>query len=236
MAQADAMELARSFVQREFVDGGMVADLNVHWDIAEDGAPKPHAHVMLAMRSAGPEGFGGKVRDWNRTELLTDWRATWADHVNARLAELDIDASIDHRSFKEQGIALEPQNKIGPAASGRSERGEAAERLAEHHEIARRNGELIAAHPSVALDAITRQQSTFTDRDMMRFAHRHTDDAEQFRRAVSSMRASPELVALGRDANGEARFSTRARADLRHRAGAGGNGRRRAVFGSALVR
>jgi Ti-type conjugative transfer relaxase TraA len=207
--QAQGVALARDFVQREFVARGMVADLNVHWDVGADGEPKPHAHVMLSMREAGPEGFGAKVRDWNRTELLTDWRAAWADHVNERLAELDIDATVDHRSFKDQGIGLEPQDKIGPAASGRSERGETAERLAEHHEIARRNGELITAHPSVALDAITRQQSTFTDRDLMRFAHRHTDDADQFRRAMSAMRASPELVALGRDARGEERFSTR---------------------------
>ena len=207
--QAQGVALARDFVQREFVARGMVADLNVHWDVGADGEPKPHAHVMLSMRDAGPDGFGGKVRDWNRTELLTDWRAAWADHVNERLAELDIDSVVDHRSFKDQGIVLEPQNKIGPAASGRSARGEAAERLAEHHEIARRNGELIAAHPSVALDAITRQQSTFTDRDLMRFAHRHTDDAEQFRRAMSAMRTSPGLVALGHDARGDERFSTR---------------------------
>ena len=45
-----SVTLARDFVQREFVDRGMVADLNVHFDRAEDGSPKPHAHVMLAMR------------------------------------------------------------------------------------------------------------------------------------------------------------------------------------------
>ena len=45
----------------------MIADLNVHWDFAEDGSPKPHAHVMLTMRSVDENGFGQKVRDWNRT-------------------------------------------------------------------------------------------------------------------------------------------------------------------------
>src|SRR3546814_18186903 len=39
----------------EFVKRGMVADLNVHWDKAKDGSPKPHAHVMLAMREVGQE-------------------------------------------------------------------------------------------------------------------------------------------------------------------------------------
>ena len=48
----------------------MIADLNVHWDIGADGQPKPHAHVMLTMREVGEDGFGAKVRDWNRTELV----------------------------------------------------------------------------------------------------------------------------------------------------------------------
>src|SRR6185312_6921440 len=45
LSQAQGIELARDFVQAEFVNQGMVADLNVHWDRAEDGSPKPHAHV-----------------------------------------------------------------------------------------------------------------------------------------------------------------------------------------------
>ncbi|WP_404482653.1 MobA/MobL family protein [Novosphingobium sp. BL-52-GroH] len=69
------------------------------------------------MREVSEEGFGPKVRDWNRTELLPQWRETWANHVNQRLAELDIDARVDHRSLEAQGIDLEPQHKIGPAAS-----------------------------------------------------------------------------------------------------------------------
>lgn len=48
--QAQGIELARDFVQREFVDRGMVADLNVHWDVGPEGSAKPHAHVMLSMR------------------------------------------------------------------------------------------------------------------------------------------------------------------------------------------
>jgi len=117
MTQAQGIELARDFVQREFVDRGKVADLNVHWDIGADGMPKPHGHVMLTMRSVDKNGFGQKVRDWNRTEQLERWREHWAIHVNERLAELDIDARIDHRSLEAQGIELEPQNKIGPAAA-----------------------------------------------------------------------------------------------------------------------
>ena len=35
--QAEGIRLVRDFVQREFVDRGMIADLNVHWDIGADG-------------------------------------------------------------------------------------------------------------------------------------------------------------------------------------------------------
>ncbi|WP_323718416.1 Ti-type conjugative transfer relaxase TraA [Paracoccus aminovorans] len=161
MTQAQGIELARDFAQAEFADRGMIADLNVHWDIGEDGMPKPHAHVMLTMRSVDENGFGQKVRDWNRTEMGERWRERWAEHVNERLAELDIDARIDHRSLEAQGIGLEPQ------------------------------------------------QSTFTQRDMAKFAHRHSDGIDQFNEVMGAMRGSPDLVELGHDGRGEDRFTTR---------------------------
>ncbi|MGS1015512.1 Ti-type conjugative transfer relaxase TraA [Allosphingosinicella humi] len=207
--RTDGIRLAREFVQQEFVDHGMIADLNVHWDIGPDGLAKPHAHVMLTMREIGEDGFGAKVRDWNRAELLERWRERWAEHVNGRLAELDIDARIDHRSLEAQGIELEPQDKIGPAASRIGARKLEPERIEAHREIARRNGARIIAEPSVALDAITRQQATFTRRDLAMFIHRHSDGKEQFGSAINAVRATRELVALGKDGRGEDRFTSR---------------------------
>lgn len=209
MDQAQGIALARNFVQREMVDRGMVADLNVHWDIGSDELAKPHAHVMLTMREVGEEGFGAKVRDWNRTELVEHWREAWADHVNERLAQLDIDARIDHRSLEDQGIDLEPQHKIGPAAGRMAGDGVETERLEDHHRIARENGEKIIANPCIALDAITHQQATFTRYDLAKFIHRHSDGKDQFDRAMSAVQASPELVALGQNGRGQDRFTSR---------------------------
>ncbi|WP_066826819.1 Ti-type conjugative transfer relaxase TraA [Sphingomonas mali] len=209
MTEEQGIALARDFAREEFVDRGMIADLNVHWDIGGDGMPKPHAHVMLTMREVGEDGFGAKNRDWNRTDLLEKWRERWSEHVNQRLAELDIDARIDHRSLEAQGIDLEPQHKIGPAASRMAAQGLASERLEEHHAIARANGERIIADPNIALDAITRQQATFTRRDLAMFVHRHSDGKEQFDRVMGAVRAAPELVALGKDGRGEERFTSR---------------------------
>ncbi len=214
MSEAQGIELARYFAQSEFVDQGMITDLNVHWDMAEDGSFKPHAHVMLTMRAVDKNGFGPKVREWNRTEMLERWRERWAELANERLAELDIDARIDHRSLEAQGIALEPQSQIGaPAkrieARGIEGKGIYTDRAEMHREIARGNGERIIADPSLGLYAITHQQSTFTSRDMAKFAHRHSDGIDQFNEVMGAMRGAPNLVELDKDVRGEDRFTTR---------------------------
>src|SRR6202046_1694053 len=138
LSESEGIELARDFVRGEFVDRGMIADLNVHWDFGEDGMPKPHAHVMLTMRTMNEDGFGPKARHWNPAEMVERWRERWAELANERLAELDIDARIDHRSLEAQGIALEPQSQIGAPAHRTEDRGiETADRAEMHREIAR---------------------------------------------------------------------------------------------------
>jgi Ti-type conjugative transfer relaxase TraA len=218
MGERQGIELARDFTRGEFVDRGMIADLNVHWDVGEDGMPKPHAHVMLTMRAADEDGFGPKVRDWNRTGMVERWRERWAELANERLAELDIDSRIDHRSLEAQGIALEPQSQIGaPAQRIEGEGIEATDRAEMHREIARGNGERIIANPDLGLDAITHQQSTFTRRDIAKFAHRHSHGIEQFNEVMGAMRNAPDLVELGKDARGEDRFTTRAMIEAEQR-------------------
>src|SRR5690606_22313545 len=125
------------------------------------------------------------------------------------LAELDIDARIDHRSLEAQGIDLEPQHKTGPAASRMAEQGIESERADEHLAIARRNGARLLADPGLALDAITHNQATFTSRDLARFVHRHSADKEQFDRVFAAVKSSPELISLGKDGRGEDRFTSR---------------------------
>ncbi len=214
LSKLQGIELARDFVQAQFVDAGMIADLNVHWDIGEDGSPKPHAHVMLTMRSVDEDGFGPKVRDWNSTQMIERWRERWAELANERLADLDIDARIDHRSLEAQGIELEPQSQIGASAQRIETRSvedalDVADRAELHRAIARNNGARILANPALALDAITQQQSTFSRRDMALFAHRHSDGLEQFNAVKNALESSLGLVELGKDGRGMERFTTR---------------------------
>jgi ATP-dependent exoDNAse (exonuclease V) alpha subunit len=62
----EQIEIMREYVQENFVDRGMCADLAIH----DKGDGNPHAHVMLTTRHVTQDGFGGKNRDWNNKELL----------------------------------------------------------------------------------------------------------------------------------------------------------------------
>ena len=196
--------LITEFVTHEFVSQGMIADVFFHNDVMKDGNRQPHAHVMLTLREVNEEGFGKKVRAWNDKELLLHWRESWANNVNHHLAINGFDVHIDHRSNEARGIELEPQYKIGPADA----RARMA-RLADHQRIARENGVLLLEQPEIVLDALTKEQSTFTHQDLARFINRHTEHASQFNQVFARIKSCPELVFLGLDAKGQQRFSTK---------------------------
>jgi ATP-dependent exoDNAse (exonuclease V) alpha subunit len=115
------LDLVREFTLLEFVARGMIADLAVHGPDRDGDRRNHHAHVMLTLRSlddesVGPD-FGSKVRAWNDTALLEHWRRAWADAVNHALAEHGHPVRVDHRSYADQGVSLEPEPKIGPVAT-----------------------------------------------------------------------------------------------------------------------
>nr|WP_272490867.1 MobQ family relaxase [Mesobacterium pallidum] len=150
------LELLRGFVQREFVDRGMIADVAVHEGKARDGQSQPHAHVMLTMRELTGDGFGKKDRSWNAPDLLMGWREAWAREANGALERAGRSERIDHRSLdvqraeaerqaerargdRQDELALErekkvielsrePEPKIGPSANAQEKRGIATER------------------------------------------------------------------------------------------------------------
>jgi Ti-type conjugative transfer relaxase TraA len=210
LRQSESIALAREFVEREFVARGMVADLNVHWDQGN-----PHAHVMLTMRELAPDGFGLKATEWNRHELLEEWREHWADLANQHLLRAGFDIRIDHRSYREQGIELEPTSHLGRAVDEMRARGEQPERFRQLEEVRERNARKIEQRPEIVFDNLTRRQSTFTRRDIAREVFRYVDDGECFRNLMTRLEGSPELMVLvpeGRAGNavGDARYTTKA--------------------------
>ena len=117
--------LARAFVQKEFVDRGMIADLAIHSPDKTGGIPNPHMHVMTTMRPLNPDGSfapkqhreyvldasGNRIRgsdgrcrfnavhttDWHSPERLESWRTAWCNAVNAKFEEKGIPSRIDRR-------------------------------------------------------------------------------------------------------------------------------------------
>ena len=134
--------LAKRFVLENFVAKGMIADMAVHDPDKHGGIPNPHLHVMCPVRPMNEDGtWGEKQRreylfdmdgkpvldekgkqkfnavpttDWNRPEVLEQWRKVWADMVNAELEKHGLECRVDHRSYADQGIELIPQIHEGP--------------------------------------------------------------------------------------------------------------------------
>ena len=72
---------------------------------------------------------------WNSDEQLCVWRANWADTVNEMLARNQINASIDHRSFSDQGITEQPTIHEGYIAQNMEKKGMIADRCEINRQI-----------------------------------------------------------------------------------------------------
>lgn len=132
-------DLIRAYVQKHFVDKGMIADFSIHNPHRTDAPPNPHAHIMLTTREITPEGFKNKNRDWNSKELLEEWREGWANMANMALERAGQKEKIDHRSFKRQGLEQEPTIKMGASAIALERRGITTDRGNQNREIKQRN-------------------------------------------------------------------------------------------------
>ena len=221
LTQNQAIALAREFVQLEFVARGKIADVNVHWDQGN-----PHAHVMLTLRELKPNGFGLKEREWRgRRQLVKQWREHWADAANEHLLRAGLDIRMDHRSYREQGLELEPIRFMGRVVYEMHRRGKHPAGARRQEEARERNARKIEQRPEIVFDKLTSRQSTFTRREVAREVIRYVDDVERFRRLMTLLEGSPELVILERDtgavgnAVADVRYTTRAMLRIEQRIG-----------------
>lgn len=132
--------LVREFVQKEFITQGMVADVSYHTSSANDGGENPHAHILLTMRAIEENGFANKKnRDWNKKETLIQWRESWANLTNDYLATAGSEETVDHRSYLDQGLSIEPTIHLGKEASHMERQGIATDRGDINREITHQN-------------------------------------------------------------------------------------------------
>ena len=92
------IELTTAFVLEHFTQQGIIADVVIH-DI---NGHNPHIHIMGTTREVLSTGFGKKVREWDKPEMLDSWRKGWQEICNGFLELYGHDDRIDHRSIKVQ--------------------------------------------------------------------------------------------------------------------------------------
>lgn len=129
LSEQDQKDLLTKYVQENFVNSGMVADIAIHRDHPDN----PHAHVMLTNRPFNPDGSWGLkskrenildengnktytknsrfprsrkiwLVDWDKREKITEWRKNWANAVNQVLEAKNLPDRISEKSYEEQGV------------------------------------------------------------------------------------------------------------------------------------
>jgi hypothetical protein len=110
--------LVLKWAKAELISRGIVADISIHEPRPNEHRERnPHAHVLLSLREAGPQGFGNKNREWNERSFLTALRESWEKAVNDALAEEGEKPRINHRSFGARGIDKMPTRHLGVATT-----------------------------------------------------------------------------------------------------------------------
>lgn len=131
-------ELLIAYVQENFVNAGMVADIAIHRDHPEN----PHAHVMLTNRPFNEDGTWGikskkeyildeyshktytgtskypKSRkiwlvDWDKKGKVAAWRKAWAKSVNRVFEQKNMPDRISEKTLEEQGIDSAATQHVG---------------------------------------------------------------------------------------------------------------------------
>ncbi len=192
--------LLEGFVKETYTDKGMLADIAIHED---EENKNPHGHIILLNREINENGFGMVNEYWNTNAFLREQRQDWADKVNEYLELHGIDARIDHRSYKEQGIELEPTVHLGV---GKYHEGK--DRFYQNQEIKQINALRILENPGIAFDALAKAKTTFTRDDLADIALRYSEDDKQFHELMAAMGESKDLLEVGK-VNGKTTYTAR---------------------------
>ena len=232
LSTEDRIELARTFAAEHIVSKGLAVQLDVHAPHKERGEGEDawaegtggdhtnwHAHLLITTRRIEGDQLAAKkardldpeIRKAGARTLVTDaeaWGETWRVHQD--------------RYFQEHGIALRvdataahPGEHIGPVRMRKVD-SPAVERA----EALRQSNEAAARDPAQVLAALTRNNATFTERELDRYLQKHleagpdgTPDAVQARDIADAKRAvlgHRDVLALHDRETGEAagRFTT----------------------------
>ena len=201
-----AVDFAKEMANRE----GCAVDVAIHAPGKDGDNRNHHAHILRTTRKVGPEGLTDKLdtekAGRNRAADLDAVRTRWADLVNERLRENGIEARVDHRSLKDQGIDREPTSHKGPAVAGMERRGvttevgqrieiEVAERLAKARAEGVQERELAQASKSI-IDVAGDLKAAIADRDQQLKIKQGQENEQRINRSLE--RIGSNVQAAGR--------------------------------------
>lgn len=129
-------KLLEEYVQENFVNRGMVADVAIHRDVKHN----PHAHIMLTLRPFNKDGSWGNKKkkeylldengnkildkngkpkyktipltDWNEKKTLIEWRKNLAEKINEYYKFHGINERVSHESYEAQSLDKLPKFRL----------------------------------------------------------------------------------------------------------------------------
>jgi hypothetical protein len=208
LSAAERRSIVKEFSEKLVERYGVVASAAMHAPSRSGDQRNYHAHIMFTTRELTPEGLGKKTRilDDRKTgpQEITKLRELAADIINRHLAAANSDVRVDHRSYKERGIAKEPTTHLGPAATEMERRGETSERGDINREAAQANrqakqNEALVAERNMLDQAIAaeRERISSPPTDPEDARERQREAAQPFREAIETNGAVPDIQSDG---------------------------------------
>ena len=202
----DRVELARSFAVEHFVRHGLAVQVDVHAPHSGDVDAERanwHAHLLVTTRRVEGDRFAAKkardldpeVKRLGGRAAVTDgeaWGALWRDHQNRFFAEQGYEVRVDATS----AVA---QQHVGPVRM----RAPDAEANAKAEEVRRANEEA-ARDPDQVLAVLTRNNATFSERDLDRHLSKHIRDEAEHLAVKGKVLGHPDVLSLHDRETGEA--------------------------------
>ena len=214
----DRIEMVRTFAEQHFVSKGLAVQLDVHAPHGADSESERanwHAHLLITTRRIeGDELSAKKARDLDpevrsaggraRVADGAAWGALWGEHQDQYFREHGLDVRVD-------AAATHAQEHIGPVRMRRT-----GAEIVERAETIREANQEAARDPAQVLATLTRNNATFTERDLDRHLTKQlgqegTDAAGEIAGVRAAVLKSADLVPLHDRETGVAagRFTTR---------------------------
>lgn len=212
LSLAAQTDIVLGFAREAFTSRGIIVD----WTIHDRGDGNPHVIMMMPTRFLGDDTWGekhGRLDD--RTEFRP-LRETWGQACNLVLDREGRRERVDMRSYKDQGILIEPESYDRRVAASAERAGLTPVERLRSEEVRQRNQILLRETPEHIIMMVQAGRTAFTKSELLAALAERLDLTLETLPAelAAKVTDSPDLAPTGeRTADGEALFVARAKAD-----------------------